>query len=134
MAASNGIISKIADLEAITRLEGHHKLTAYRLLKAGEKGSLHLMVSLDVLEPGGSTDAHYHTDGDIFDHAFYVISGDLIISVAGKEQKVGADTLIYCRSNQTHSMTNVGTGKAKVLAISASAAGTDMPGKMVYPK
>lgn len=134
MAINKNIINEVANLESIIGFEGHTKVAAYRLLEAGGKNSMHLSVSLDEIEPGGSTSPHYHTDCDPFDHAFYVISGDLVISIAGQEQKVDANTLVYCRSDQVHSMINVGPRKAKVLVISASAAGTDMPGRQVYLK
>ena len=123
MEKTSCIVSKISDVKAITGEEGHPDIAAYPLLQVGEKGSLYLNMRLDVLEPGGGTEPHYHTDCDVFDHAFYVISGDVVMSIGGKEFSVGPDTLVYCHSSEVHAMRNVGTDKAKVLAMAAAPGG-----------
>ena len=120
MVASNCIISKAADIEAVTGIEGHPDVTVYPLLRAAE-GSLQLTVALDDIEPGGGIDPHFHKDCAVFDHAYYVISGDILVSVGGQEQRVGADTLIYHPSSEIHSIKNVGSDTAKVLLINAIA-------------
>jgi len=123
MVASNGLIRKPGDLEVLTSVEGHHKFNINPLLQPGENGSLHLMVNFNEIAPGGSAEPHYHTDCEVFDHVHYIISGDLIVSIAGKEQRVGPETLIYCRSDEVHSIRNVGSDTAKVLLISGLSIG-----------
>ena len=123
MGANKGLIIKVADQKAKTAIKGHPKTSAYGLIRPGEEGSLRLGIRLNEIEPGGSAELHYHTDCDPYDHAFYVISGDLLVTISGKEHRVGADTLIYYRSDAIHSMTNVGRHKAKVLVLSAFAIG-----------
>ena len=125
------LISRAADQEAKTGIQGHPALTAYQLLQKGKEGSLHLRITLDEIEPGGGIDPHYHTDFPPFDHAYYVISGDIVVSLEGQTQKVGTDSLIYCHSDVTHSITNVGKNKAKVLVIKAASDGAGQ-GKAVY--
>ena len=133
MVASSGIIRKPGDLEALIGVEGHPNVNINPLLQPGENGSLHLMINFNEIEPGGCAEPHYHTECDVFDHVHYVISGDLVASVAGKEQRVGPNTLIYCRSDEIHSIKNVGSDTAKVLLISGlSIGGTG--GKLVFPK
>ena len=45
-----------------------------------------------------------------------------------EERIVGADSLIYCPSDQRHSITNVGKGLAKILRISGCNDGAKMGG------
>jgi quercetin dioxygenase-like cupin family protein len=131
MAAKNGIVNKVSEIKPVTGEKAHPNLSAYPLIQVGDNGSIHLGMRLDVLEVGGGTEPHYHTDCDIFDHAFYVISGDVEMCIAGKTHRVGPDTLIYCQSNEMHSMRNVGTEKAKVLALTAAKAGDKTHGRLV---
>ncbi len=132
MVVSNGLVRNPGDLEARTGVEGHHKFTIYPLLQNNESGSLHLGVNYNEIEPGGSAEPHYHAECDVFDHVHYVLSGDLLVSIGGKEQRVGADTLIYCRSDEVHSIKNIGTDTARVLLISGMNVG-GTGGKLVFP-
>jgi mannose-6-phosphate isomerase-like protein (cupin superfamily) len=69
----------------------------------------------------------------VFDHVYYVISGQIRATVGDIERTVGADTFIYCPSNMRHSLLNVGQDTAKVLRISGSGKGDKM-GDAVYSK
>lgn len=131
MVASNGLISKAKDKEAITNLEGHSKLTAYELIRPEEDGSMHLRVVLDEIEPGGGIEPHFHELTPVCDHAYYVISGEIVVSLAGREEKVGPDTLIYCPTDVVHSLRNAGKSPAKLLRIGAAASG-ETGGKSVF--
>ena len=131
MDSERSLIRKVADQAAKTGIAGHPDVTAYDLIQGGEKGSLHLSIRLNVIEPGGSINPHYHTDCDPFDHAFYIISGELLISLAGREHRVGADTLLYYRSDEVHAIINIGSEKAKILAISGFAPGGSR-GRTIY--
>jgi len=132
MAASNGLFRKPGDLGVRTGVEGHPNCVISPLLQTGETGSLYSAINLNVIAPGGATEPHYHMNCPVFDHSHYVISGDLIATIAGNEQKVGPGTLIYCRSDELHSIKNIGTTEAKVLLISALPAG-GTGGKLVFP-
>ena len=131
MVVINGLISKAKDKEAITEMKGHSKLTAYELIRPGEDGSMHLRLLLDEIEPGGGIDLHFHELTPVCDHAYYVISGDIIASLAGREEKVGPDTLIYCLTDVIHSIRNVGKSTAKLLRIGAAASG-ETEGKSIF--
>ena len=134
MVAINGLIKSKTDIkEAITDLEGHSKLTAYELLRPGENGSMHLRVVLDEVEPGGGIAPHFHELVPVCDHAYYVISGDIMVSLAGREERVGPDTLIYCPTNVIHSIRNIGESSAKLLRIGAAASG-ETGGRSVFVK
>ncbi|MBI4188069.1 MAG: cupin domain-containing protein [Chloroflexi bacterium] len=133
MVAINGLISKAKDKKAITDLEGHSGLAAYELIRPEEKGSLHLRVVLDEIEPGGAIDPHFHELIPVCDHAYYVISGEIAASLSGKEEIVGPDTLIYCPTNVVHALRNVGKSKAKLLRIGAAATG-ETGGRSVFVK
>lgn len=131
MSATNGLFRKPGDAGTRTGVEGHPGCVIYPLVQTGPNGSLYTAINLNVIAPGGSTEPHYHANCPLFDHSHYVITGDLLASVAGKEQRVGPGTLIYCRSDELHSIKNVGTEEAKVLLISALPEG-GTGGKLVF--
>ena len=131
MVASSGLIRSKHDVEPITDMKGHSGLTAYELIRPGENGSMHLRVLLDEVEPGGGIDPHFHDLKPVCDHAYYVISGEILVALAGREEKVGPDTLIYCLTDVVHSIKNVGKSEAKLLRIGAAASG-ETGGRSVF--
>ena len=133
MVATNGFIRNLSGIEERRGIAGHPNLSAFTFVKPGEGGSLHTGISLDFIEPGGGVDSHYHTDCDLFDHIFYVISGQIQVKLGDEEEIVGSDTIIYCPSDVAHSIKNVGKEQSKVLRIAAAANG-DILGKLVYLK
>ena len=133
MVAINGLISKAKDKEAMSDLKGHSELIAYELICPGEEGSMHLRVVLDEIEPGGRIEPHFHELTPVCDHAYYVISGEIMASLAGREKKVGPDTLIYCTTDIVHSIRNIGKSSAKLLRIGAAASG-ETGGKSIFVK
>lgn len=127
-----GFIRSASQVEARKGITGHPNLTAYRLVHPGQDGVSYLLLTLDDIQPGGGIDAHYHTDVDTFDHAYYVISGKISAKLGDEEEQiVGEDTIIYFPSNMVHRIKNVGTTNAKVLRLGAAANG-DVHGKLVY--
>ncbi len=133
MVAKNGLISKAKEKQVRTDIPGHYKLKAYPLIRPEAEGSLHLTVVLDEFEPGGGIELHYHDLIPVCDHAYYVISGEILATLEDKEEIVGADTLIYCLTDKLHALKNVGKGPAKLLRIGAAATG-DTGGKSVFVK
>ena len=133
MVAINGLIIKAADKKAMTDMKGHSKMTACELIRPEENGSMHLRMLLDEIEPGGEIAPHFHELIPVCDHAYYVISGEVIASLSGREERVGPDTLIYCPTNVIHSIRNVGDGPAKLLRIGAAASG-ETGGRSVFVK
>ena len=133
MVVINGLICKAEDKVAMTDIEGHVKLTGYELIRPGENGSMHLRVVLDEIEPGGGIKSHFHELTPVCDHAYYVISGEIMASLAGREEKVGPDTLIYCPTDVIHSIKNIGKSPAKLLRIGAAASG-ETGGRSVFVK
>ena len=114
----------------VVKSEPDPKMKVYPMLrpitspmKVGKEPSKYTLVSLEIIQPGGSLPEHYHeynAEMPVFDHVFYVISGRVRAKIGDIEKNVGADTLIYCPSNLRHSLTNVGKGPAKYLLIAAS--------------
>jgi len=133
MVAVKGLISKAKNNKVITSLPGHTGMKAWELIRPGEDGSLHLVMLLDEFEPGGGIELHYHDLIPVCDHAYYVISGEILAVIDDKEEIVGPDTLIYCLTDRLHSLKNVGRGKAKLLRIGAAATG-EASGKSVFVK
>jgi mannose-6-phosphate isomerase-like protein (cupin superfamily) len=123
--------------------EGHPDQDDFRFIRpssekdrVGKHPSKHFMLTLDMINPGGGVEEHYHEDSEdmpIFDHVYYVISGKILAKIGTDERIVGADSLVYCPSNVKHSIKNVGKTRAKVLRMSGSAEGRKMGGP-VYSK
>ena len=88
---------------------------------------------LNVFELGGGIEIHYHDLIPVTDHAYYVISGKILAIISDKQEIVGPDTLLYCLTNQLHSIKNIGTEPAKLLRIGAVATG-DSSGKSIFVK
>ena len=124
---------------------GNPNLRPYPLLRpanvaarVGKERSLNQWITLAKLEPGGVVDEHYfeHDNGiPVFDVSLFVISGRVRITVGNIEETVGANTLIYAPSNLKRSITNVGKGIAKFLAIKIVPSGKgEKMGEQVYSR
>lgn len=126
------LISKAEDKEPITDMKGHYGIKAWDIIRPGENGSMCLLMLLDEFETGGGIEPHFHEIAPC-DHAYYVISGEILATVGDKEEIVGPDTLIYCTTDVIHSLKNVGQTPAKLLRIGAAADGVSS-GKSVFIK
>jgi mannose-6-phosphate isomerase-like protein (cupin superfamily) len=114
---SKGLISRASEITPRNDLKGHLGLKAYSLVEAGKDGSIQLKVILDEIEPGGRIDAHYHKVTPVQDHAYYIISGDILATIGDRIEKVGPDTLLYFPTDVVHEIENIGNKVAKVLLI-----------------
>ena len=138
-----GYIMTISEAERGRGAEGHPGNQGYSYLrpntariKVGKEPSMHISLGLNKIQPGGGIEEHYHEydiETPIFDHIYYVISGQIKATIGSMERIVGADSLIYCPSNIKHSITNVGKGMAKLIRVSGSGEGARMGGP-VYSK
>jgi mannose-6-phosphate isomerase-like protein (cupin superfamily) len=105
-------------------------------VKQQSEPSIHLKISLEILQPLGCLEEHYReptANEPLFDVVCYVLSGRVRAKVGDIEKTVGPDTLIYCPSNVKCSIANVGKGQAKYLAICALAEGKKF-GEPIYSK
>ncbi len=131
MVASDGFIRKREGIEARVGIKGHPDLTAYTFVRPDEQGSFHTSITLDVINPGGGINYHCHTDCAPFDHIYYVMTGRIQAKIGDKEEIIGPDSMIYCPSNVSHSIKNIGKEQSKVLRVAAAANG-EVSGKLVY--
>ena len=114
----------------------HRLLPFMGITRKLRKLSPDISLGLNKIQPGGGIEEHYHEydiETPIFDHIYYVISGQIKATIGSMERIVGADSLIYCPSNIKHSITNVGKGMAKLIRVSGSGEGARMGGP-VYSK
>ena len=131
----------------IVKNEGHGNpgLRPYPLLRpasvaarVGKERSLNQWITLAKLKPGGMVDEHYFEHGEgmpVYDVSLFVISGQLRVTVGNIDETVGANTLIYAPSNVKRSITNVGKGLAKFLAIKIVPSGKgEKMGAPIYSK
>ncbi|MBI2908249.1 MAG: cupin domain-containing protein [Chloroflexi bacterium] len=125
------LIRNLKDVTPRTGTPGHEGVANYRLLATGPGEALYLTIAMDEMVPGGVVSPHYHTGAPTFDHAFYVASGRIEVKLGdGTSKVVGKGTVIYCPSDVSHALKNVGKTKAQVLRIGASATGEQ--GKTVH--
>ncbi len=116
-----GRIIRLGELPPRRGLPGHPGVAAYSFVRPGQDCRW-LLVTLDVVEEGGGIEPHYH-EGRDFDHAYYVISGELLVTIGDEEYRVGPDSLIIFPSGVVHGFRAVSPGGARVLRLGASPTG-----------
>jgi hypothetical protein len=67
----------IEDTVARTGVEGHPGITAHRFVSGPDQGTRWLLVTLNLIEPGGGIDPHYHRDLTA-DHAYFLMDGRVV--------------------------------------------------------
>jgi len=116
-----GRIIRLGELSPRTGLPGHPGVTAYSFARPGQDCRW-LLVTLDVVEEGGGIEPHYHQCQD-FDHAYYVIAGELLVTIGDEEYRVGPDSLIIFPSRVVHGFRAISPAGARVLRLGASPTG-----------
>ncbi len=127
MSGHDAIIKK-SDLESKTGIEGHNGMTIYRFARPG-MNSRWLLLTLNVMEEGGAIEPHYH-EGREFDHAYYVIEGEVIARVGDHEERIGPDSLMLFPCQEVHGFRVVSPGGAKILRLGASDTGVATGGNV----
>jgi quercetin dioxygenase-like cupin family protein len=130
MSGSEAIIRK-SDIAARSDVAGHGKMSIYRFARPGTN-SRWLHVTLNEIEEGGGIEPHYH-EGVEFDHAYYVLEGEVIARVGDHEERIGPDSLMLFPCQEVHGFRVVSPGGAKILRLGASADGVASGGN-VYLK
>jgi quercetin dioxygenase-like cupin family protein len=120
MSSHEAFIRK-SDVEPQRDLEGHPGVTIYRMAEPGAN-SRWLLLTLDEFEAGGGIEPHYHA-GREFDHAYYVIEGEVIARVGDHEERVGPDSLMLFPCQTIHGFRVVSPGGARILRLGASDTG-----------
>lgn len=116
-----GRVIRLAELKPRIGLPGHPGLTAYSFARPGQ-GCRWLLVTLDVVAEGGGIEPHYH-EGRDFDHAYYVVAGELLVTIGEQEYRVGPDSLVIFPAGVVHGFKAVSPGGARVLRLEASPTG-----------
>ena len=123
-----GHVVKLSDLKGRDNLEGHPGIVAYNFARPGANCRW-LLVTLDVIEEGGAIEPHYHEGAD-FDHAYYVIEGEVIAWVGEQEYRVGPDSLMLFPCQTIHGFKAVSPGGARILRLGASDCGVATGGSV----
>ncbi|HVR32649.1 MAG TPA: cupin domain-containing protein, partial [Acidimicrobiia bacterium] len=100
-------------------LEGHPGITAHRFVSGPDQGTRWLLVTLNLIAPGGGIDPHYH-EGLTADHAYFLIDGRAIARIGDEEHEVNPNGLMVFRSDVVHGFRIVGTEPARVLRLGAA--------------
>jgi mannose-6-phosphate isomerase-like protein (cupin superfamily) len=127
MSGHDAIIRK-SDLEPKRNVEGHAGITIYRFARPGTN-SRWLHLTLNEIEEGGAIEPHYHV-GVEFDHAYYVIEGEVIARVGDHEERIGPDSLMLFPCQTVHGFRVVSPGGAKILRLGASDTGVSSGGNV----
>ena len=69
-----------------------------------------------VLEPGGSTAVHYHTDSE---EVYYVLQGSALLMIAGEEAEIEAGQAVLIPANHRHRIINTGSEDLVFLCVSS---------------
>jgi hypothetical protein len=125
-ATAGGAIIRFADIEGRAQIVGHAGLIAYTFARPG-LNCRWLHVTLNVVEEGGGIAPHYHQGVD-FDHAYYVLEGEVIATIGDQEQRVGPHALMLFPCATVHGFRVVSPGGARILRLGASDTGVSTGG------
>lgn len=124
-----GGVVRAGDIAPATSLPGHPGTAAYRLVRPDTERSRWLHLTLNVIEPGGGIDPHYH-DGVDADHAYFVISGTVRARIGDDYFDVGPDELMVFPCGTVHGFTVTSDEGARVLRLGAAADGRTSGGSV----
>jgi quercetin dioxygenase-like cupin family protein len=94
---------------------GHSSGYERRVLFGRAAGSVHQEVAVVDLDPGGTVDPHVHA----FEEAIYVLSGELVLDVAGVIERLGADDYVFVDRGVAHALHNESAGAASWFELNA---------------
>ena len=122
-------VVNIEDTVARQDLQGHPGITAHRYVSGPDFGTRWLLVTLDLIEPGGGIDPHYH-EGLTADHAYFLIEGEVVALIGNETQHVRPNGLMVFRSDVVHGFRVVGNEPASVLRLGAAPDGNASGGSV----
>ena len=128
MIEQQGHIISLSEVPGRQGLTGHPGVTAYTFARPGVN-SRWLLTTLDVVEEGGGIEPYYH-EGMDFDHAYYVIEGEVLAKVGDQEYRVGRDSLMLFPCAVVHGFKAVSPGGARILRLGASDTGVATGGSV----
>lgn len=79
-------------------------------------GTQNLWLGIAILEPGGSSKAHFHED---LEEVHYTISGKGKVVIDNETLEVEAGTCVLIPKKSTHQLFNTGNEKLKILAVTS---------------
>ncbi len=104
------------------RLAGHSEGYRRQVLVDRTTGSPHQEVVIAHLEPGGGVDRHLHA----FEKALYVLSGRVVLEVAGQTEHLTADDYVFIDRAVPHAFANDGSDPARWLEVCAPQPGAGL--------
>lgn len=90
------------------------KFSAEKMQKRNLFESEHMFCDVYGLEPGQSQKAHVHVEAD---KMYYVIEGEALFHVAGKEQVLRTGSVVYAPAGSEHGVTNTGEKRLALLVV-----------------
>ena len=124
-----GAIIPIEDAELRDDLVGHPGVAAHIFVNGPDQHSRWLLVAMNIIEPGGGIDPHYH-EGLEADHAYFLLEGEVVARIGDDEFPVKANSLMMFNSKIVHGFRVVSPEGAKVMRLGASATGKSTGGSV----
>jgi quercetin dioxygenase-like cupin family protein len=103
---------------AVLKPTDHAEWRSDKMGKSTIYQSARLMVGLNAFEPGQSHALHAHVGTD---KMYYVLDGDGIFLLEGREMPMRAGDLLVAPDGVPHGVKNTGKGRLLVLAVLAPA-------------
>lgn len=102
-----------------TDLKGHPGITAHRYVAGPDSGTRWILITMNVIEPGGGIEPHYH-EGLTADHAYFLMDGTARARIGDEEFEVRENGLMVFRSDVVHGFKITSPEGARVLRLGAA--------------
>ena len=86
-------------------------------------GSVHQIVTVGELDPGGSVDLHSHAA----EEAIYVLGGRLTMEIAGSTEELSEHEFVFVEAGAPHALANPGADPVRWYEVGAPLASEDRP-------
>ena len=106
---------KVVERKKAKALKGDRSLS-YQLISPSSVGSRKFLITVVIVQPGGSTPLHEHRT---VESMYYILEGRGEI-LSGREKRIlGPDTAVYFPAGSTHGIRNVGRTRLRYLSCHA---------------
>lgn len=126
---AGGAIFSLDDAKVMADLKGHPGIKVHLFVSGPDEWANWLLVALNIIEPGGGIDPHYH-EGIEADHVYFLADGEVVARIGDDEYAVSANSLMVFESSVVHGFRVTSPEGARVLRLGASATGKSTGGSV----
>ena len=111
--------------QPVPEQEGHHGGKIWYIFNKDTIDTESLRMVMQEYAPGGYTEGHgSHTDRE---QAYYIISGTMLVTIAGRQYTAGPGSFVYIPRGADHDHRNIGSDNLVFLLMVASVRSGDVP-------